>query len=399
MIADLYKDFSVTGYSEEELKKELIKLSDMTYQMVIKPYNLYVYALTKKVKNGYEVIEFVPDEMDYRTLFNSEYIEDHTSVVTYEDFFKVGLTKDLVGEIEKLGFFFKYIREGESDFLIVPASTLENYVTTICGAGKLYNEIDPINQLYVAFLLRDAMDFNMILRKEGKVAKGFAAFSEKHELKRQDLLFNETADILRRLNSSILVSYFNIKHLRTKIEFIMPDKKIMIKTKDKKFIITPSFRLTMADTGDIANKLESGLIINGSFVNIGSESINLSSDKLEEELTEEIITLSKALDKIAEMSEDEVSKSENLKRILKKIGYYNTSIISKKYMKLYEEYAKDKADTCSKVEVLIEILNLPKIIYMEHTKCLNNVPPEYIMERMAKLSGKVFTINFERECF
>lgn len=386
----LFNDFEVTGTSEEKMFQELNNISDMTEILSIEPCDLTIISLKNTIKNGFKVIEFIPDDIYIETICDKSFYEEHTKEISYEDFISQGINLDLIKEITETGYFFEY--RGTT---IIPAPNIQNMLTHLLGAGKLYKEADPINQLYLAYLLREGEPFSMIVRKENNIAKGFAVFSENHALVRQDDRVREALELIRKNHNYSEVSHFSIRHLRTEVEVILPDLKIARRSNEKKYVIAPTFILSLADTGDYSYTIQPALTINGRAVRIG-EPISFDKENIEETICDEIVSFNKIL--IELNSEKElVNKNENIRRIMKKLGYNK---LGKKYLDLYNTYLDGfKGEKSNKVEVMIEILTIPQNIVYLYTKTYNALPPEYIIEMMSRFSGNIFCLDFDRECF
>ena len=386
----LFNDFEITGTTEEKMFQELKTISDITEIVNIKPYELSVVSLKNTIKGGFKTIEFIPNEIYIDTICDKSFFEDRVKDVSYEDFIKEGINYDLIKEITETGYFFKY---GET--IIVPAPNIQNMLTHLLGAGKLYKEADPINQLYLAYLLREGEPFSMIIRREDNVAKGFAVFSENHTLIRQDDRVKEALKMIRKHHEYAEISHFSIRHLRTDVEIVMPDLKIARRSNEKKYVIAPTFIVSLADTGDYSYTIEAALTINGRAVRIG-EPISLEKDNIEELICDEIVNFNKILSEL-DSEKGRVKKVENIRRIMKKLGYNK---LGKKYIELYNDYLKAfEGEKCNKVEVMIEILTIPQNIVYLYTKTYNALPPEYIVEMMSRFSGNIFNLDFDRECF
>ena len=386
----LFNDFEVTGTSEEKMFQELNNISDMTEILSIEPCDLTIISLKNTIKNGFKVIEFIPDEIYIETICDKTFYEEHTKEISYEDFTRQGINLDLIKEITETGYFFEY--RGTT---IIPAPNIQNMLTHLLGAGKLYKEADPINQLYLAYLLREGEPFSMIVRRENNIAKGFAVFSENHALIRQDDRVREALNLIRKHHDYSEVSHFSIRHLKTEVEVILPDLKIARRSNEKKYVIAPTFILSLADTGDYSYTIQPALTINGRAVRIG-EPISFDKENIEETICDEIVSFNKIL--IELNSEKElVNKNENIRRIMKKLGYNK---LGKKYLDLYNTYLDGfKGEKSNKVEVMIEILTIPQNIVYLYTKTYNALPPEYIIEMMSRFSGNIFCLDFDRECF
>lgn len=386
----LFNDFEVTGTSEEKMFQELNNISDMTEILSIEPCELTILSLKNTIKNGFKVIEFIPDDIYIETICDKSFYEEHSKEISYEDFTRQGINLDLIKEITETGYFFEY--RGTT---IIPAPNIQNMLTHLLGAGKLYKEADPINQLYLAYLLREGEPFSMIVRRENNIAKGFAVFSENHALIRQDDRVREALELIRKHHDYSEVSHFCIRHLKTEVEVILPDLKIARRSNEKKYVIAPTFILSLADTGDYSYTIQPALTINGRAVRIG-EPISFDRDNIEETICDEIVSFNKILTELN--SEKElVNKNENIRRIMKKLGYNK---LGKKYLDLYNTYLDGfKGEKSNKVEVMIEILTIPQNIVYLYTKTYNALPPEYIIEMMSRFSGNIFGLDFDRECF
>lgn len=386
----LFNDFEVTGTSEEKMFQELNNISDMTEILSIEPCDLTIISLKNTIKNGFKVIEFIPDDIYIETICDKSFYEEHTKEISYEDFTRQGINLDLIKEITETGYFFEY--RGTT---IIPAPNIQNMLTHLLGAGKLYKEADPINQLYLAYLLREGEPFSMIVRRENNIAKGFAVFSENHALIRQDDRVREALELIRKHHDYSEVSHYTIRHLKTEVEVILPDLKIARRSNEKKYVIAPTFILSLADTGDYSYTIQPALTINGRAVRIG-EPISFDKENIEETICDEIVSFNKIL--IQLNSEKElVNKNENIRRIMKKLGYNK---LGKKYLDLYNTYLDGfKGEKSNKVEVMIEILTIPQNIVYLYTKTYNALPPEYIIEMMSRFSGNIFGLDFDRECF
>lgn len=386
----LFNDFEVTGTSEEKMFQELKNISDITEMITIEPYRLSVVSLKNTIKGGYKTIEFRPDEMYIDTLCSNDFWKEFTNEVSFEDFHRSGIDNNLISEISETSYFLKY-----DDKVIVPAPSLQNMLTHQLGAGKLYKEADPMNQLYLAYLLRESEPFSMIIRQVNNVAKGFAVFSENHTLIRQDERVREAINTIREQHRYTEISHFSIRHLKTEIELILPDLKVARKSNEKKYVIAPTFIISLADTGDYSYTIQPALSINGRAIRIG-EAILFDKDNIKELISEELVNFNKIMSELEE-GKAFVKKVENIRRIMTKLGYNK---LGNKYLDLYNEYLKGfENEKCNKVEVMIEILTIPQNIVYLHTKTYNALPPEYVIEKMSRLSGNIFGLDFDRECF
>ena len=399
MIERLFNNFLVSGSSEESLFHELKEISNMTSVMEIEhPYNITVCSLLDKTDNCWKILEFCPDEMNLKTLMGGGYMEDHTEYITYDEFRQKGLNNDLISEVEKLGFYFKYYDESnEKEHFIIPSPTLQNNILSLRGSGKVKSDDEPINQLWLAANLEDMQKFTLVIRQHESVVKGLAVFATEHKVPRQDEIVTFALDSLRKLNHNIVVEHYVIDSKRTYVELSLPDLKTCVKTDTKRFVVSPSFVFNYSDVGDYAASLTPALMINGRTVVVG-ELIRILEDNFEENLTNALILLNQVVNKINSTSEEVVEKQENVRRILKKLGFYSAKV-GMSYRKLYESYMEDFTDKCSKVEILMEILNMPSVIHLAYMKAESKKMPQYILDTLGKLSGKVFSINFDKECF
>ena len=392
----LFNDYESRGTKEADLMADLKSFSDITMMKTICCYNIIVYSIISTVKNGLKVMEFYPDDIDIRNICNESFVEEHTDIITNDDFHQVGITNDLIKEIMDRGYFLKLINEETGKgTIVVPGPQLQNMITHICGAGKLSDEANPINHLYLAYLLSEHDEISLILRKVNNVAKGFAAFSDCHTLQRQDERVINILKTIRAMHPVTDVTRYRISHNKTEIEVGLSDMKTVRRTSCKKYIIVPTFFINIADTGDYASTIEAALEINGRAVKIG-EPISIDADNINEMLTEEFVNFSRFLDRLTEEDDEYVNGKENIRRIMKKLGYHK---IGKKYIDLYDSYIDSFPDKCSKVEVMIEVLTIPSQIIYLYAKEYKELPKYYITEKMSKISGKVFDIDFNKECF
>ncbi len=394
MLENLLNNFTKKGISESAMMNDLKIISDMTEIKVIQPYYLYIYTILHTTKEGLKIFEVIPDLVSIPEIFNKEYFEEHTSIITKQDFFKIGLNEQLVEEILDVGYFIKYCVPNEKPMLILPSENLLNALSSACGAGKLLKQIDPMNLLYLGYLLSETESFSILLRKEGKIAKAFTAFSEKHIIERQDERIDAALKKIRE-HEYYQINKYQIDHQFTTVEVIMPNMKMLKRGIDKNYLVTPSFNIILNDAGDSASVLKASLTINGHQSIIG-EPIPLCDDEFPEMLSEEFKLFDKILEKLSNVSEDTADKKESVRRIMKKLGF---SHISKKYLKLYENYMNTFSDTAPKIEILFEILCIPAQISFMHMQEYKKLPPDYVMKKIAKLSGRVFTLDIDRECF
>ena len=384
------------GTLESDLFKNLSEISDMTEIKVIKPYCLAIYSIATTIKGGVRVIEFSPDDMEYQFIMTDEYAKEHIEDIPYQDFYKIGFTKNLIEEVLETGFFLKYRDEDGSETVYVPSPNFSSALASVCGAGKLPKDIDPMREMYLAYLLRDIDSFSIVLRKDGNIAKAIAAFSAKHEVIRQDNCISDIYNSLKKQHDFVNVSYYNINHFKTSVQFNLPDMKIMKRgSNDKRYTILPCFMLNLTDCGNMACSLQPALSINGK-VTMVSDAILPDSQELSTRISEEICNLSVILSDIDNYSEAIVNKKDNVRRLMKKLKLSNIGI---KYEKIYNSYMETFSEKCPKFEVLLEILSFPSKLTYLYTKEYKQLPPEYIIEKVGKLAGNVFTIDFEKECF
>ena len=175
-------NLSIEGWSKNDLFRATKDVDTHTSCIDIVPQDIIVYSVESICKAGLNVMIADPNYMNVRDLFplksNKSIYSEGTGnyfLYKYEDMKKEGLSDTLIEEIKMVGYFLEY-----KDTYIVPSTT---FMATFCrqlGCSKLPDMSDPIREIFIAHLLRDANNFKMIYRHQNGVCKALACFTSSY---------------------------------------------------------------------------------------------------------------------------------------------------------------------------------------------------------------------------
>lgn len=403
----LNENFTKEGFNQAQMLADVFKISDSTMCLDIEPENLIIYSIDRIRKEGFYIMEIDSKNMFTDILFPIKGGKPLYSQESEEYFFyyfdtmkKDGFTEELIMEIKNVGYYMKY-----NDLTIVPSEYL---MTTLCrqiGCSKLPDMPDPIRELFIAHLLRDADNFKMIIRQEGGIAKALACFSDGYNYIPQKQVIEDLLKVVEDEEYlTVSVNYYKITQFKTQIRFEFPEMSKLIALGNKKKKVVPSIIFTMSDSGDYSYRLQSYIGINGQGVYVG-ESISLqhrgSTDiavLVREYALKGLPILKEAIKDIEYVSsktDETVDYKDVYIKILEDINF--TSAIG---VKLYNDLKKDIEDrVCTSKELLFELLDINGRINKLNLDERGKYPPESTMARSEKQLGEIFNSGVAKDVF
>lgn len=258
------------------MDKIIEEMSNLTFAEVVSPSNFVFYSILgpRDIKKRiFKVALIDPDYCDMRMLtpknekqcyFRPE--NETLGVLRIDDLLKVGFTEKQIDEIEEIGFFLQY-RHSKGTLTMIPSKALMSTLCRRLGIGTITEGRNPLRDIYLASIMRDAEDFTLVYRKspQGGHAKAFACFSTKYQHTPQKIVF----DFMRLLSNMktlegghLSVRQYRINHFITSIDFSLNELSDTIGNMK----ITPGVRMVLSDVGDASFTLQSILIVNGGTV-------------------------------------------------------------------------------------------------------------------------------------
>lgn len=404
-ILSLDEDFEKSDVKEGEMDKIIEEMSNLTFAEVVSPSNFMFYSILgpRDIKKRiFKVALIDPDYCDMRMLtpknekqcyFRPE--NETLGVLRIDDLLKVGFTEKQIDEIEEIGFFLQY-RHSKGTLTMIPSKALMSTLCRRLGIGTITEGRNPLRDIYLASIMRDAEDFTLVYRKspQGGHAKAFACFSTKYQHTPQKIVF----DFMRLLSNMktlegghLSVRQYRINHFITSIDFSLNELSDTIGNMK----ITPGVRMVLSDVGDASFTLQSILIVNGGTVLLDDaivrrHNVVLSAEEMvadyETKAYPKLIQIMETLRNLESIRVKEKGKA--VKELLAKnkfrAAFGNT--YAAKYRELYISVIKN--EPTSGIDVVLEILKIPGNIQSKF--CTSTE------EKVALAVGQVLMMDIER---
>lgn len=384
----------IKGWSKNDLFSATKEVDAHTRCVDIVPQDIIVYSVESVCKNGLNIMVADPNFMNVRDLFpikiNKSLYDAESGnyfLYKYEDMKKEGLSDTLIEEIKVVGYFLEY-----KETYIIPSTT---FMATFCrqlGCSKLPDMSDPIREIFIAHLLRDANNFKMIYRVQNGVCKALACFTSSYVNLLQYDVVRELIDSLEEVFPQVLVNYFKISQNKTTIIFTFPEKAYIVKFDNKKKRICPGVIFTMSQCGDYSFSLQGYIAINGKGVVIdglnSSHSGKFKISRLVKDYFEKkYMLVEQAIKRVIETDDsNSIDFKENFIKCLNAI-YFSPAVGQKMYALIKETLVDRK---CSSKELIVSLLDVAGLISglaeRNNKKC-----PESTVNRAEKQLGNLFT--------
>ena len=370
------KNLKMRGTNERQLMMDLHTLCSSTVTRRIE-YELAIYSICKVLKDSIKVFLFVPDEMDAEALFGvgryHYFAEeaDNYFEMSFAELESYGFTKETIEEVLERGFFLSLQMDGKEKYL-VPSSEFLNTMVKFCGGGKVPKEPDPLRDLYVAYLLREADPFQIVYREDGKVGRAITCIGARTTYVPQEQIVAELLRDIHEKQKYAIVSWYEINHLYTQIKVDLTELQLRTKGKDKRNNFYPGLLLTVSDTGDYANSIQTVIGFNGRMVKLGT------TTSLESAISE----LKFVLKRISAADGKVVSKGKEVLRLAKSIGLQD---VGQKVFAAYEAYLETLTENCTYLDVIAELFSFPSKV----DTLMGKTNKQYITDKAERLLGDV----------
>lgn len=370
------------GGNEKHLVVDLAKVSDATVADVIDPYDITVCSIVSVLKQGIKVIRYEPASTDAKLLFsldsNYNYFKDSYRMITYQEMEAKGLDQEAIDQVLKMGYLL-FLNTEQEEKMIIPIPELLNTVAKICKVGKLPKDSNPIRELYLAYILSEADPFRLVYRNNGTYCTGITCLGEKTKWRNQSSYATEILQTIHEKFAYSAVSWYEISDTLTRFKVDLTELTFK-KTGAKKYLFSPGFLITISDTGDYMNSIQTVVGINGRIAKVG---VPLPLENISEEniemATVEMKRIISFLDSVE--SENEVKKSDAVLELAKKI---NLQSVGQKIFQQYSDWlSTENEEECSNIDVVAELMSFPSKIDMI---CGKNTP-QYITEKSERLIG------------
>lgn len=405
----LNEDFYTEGSNVNTLLQILKEVSETTQCKNIEPSNLTIYSIVDITKTGLNVLIIRPDYMNAEDLFplvrrytyfsaeNKNYV-----FISYSKLQGIGLTENLIEEIKEVGYFMKYTMDyGSSILFMMPSKT---FLATLCkqiGCAKLPSESDPIREIFIGHLLKDAKNFKMIWRTDENINKCFACFSSKYIFEDQLQVVSKFLECMKVQKPNSYVSWYEISHYETLVRVSYTDKKYTLNGSNKKRTLIPGVIFSFSEVGDASYSLQGYISCNGSGFYVGNpilldhKNSFLIEELWEKYLVEELKML-QILERIQHVSEDkEVNIADEFARTLAAISF-EKAIGQKMFTMVKNNMTNNDG---SLIDLLIALLDIVSNIRYTSVAERDKELPKSTIRRAEKMLEQIFYNKYAKEVF